>query len=307
MTFAQMPTGRGAVAATVLLGFVLLAPPALRAGQPPRTPRPAPEAEKTVAPADAPDAKTNLLPNGDFETPAEDGTHPAHWQQVDNLVFFWTKDPAFPERGKVIRIDTDVYQRQAYAWWIDRFVRGKPLAEAPEKTPTSGPRYDTIGGLDGGWYWSDFIPVKEGGAYKVYVDVKGPGCLVFIRGYDEKVPVSFGDEEPAVQEQFRKARGGALVDGNGRPIKYRLRYRYTTKFPAGGSDQWKTYTHTKPRHPNSRQLTKGVRYIRIMLYPFWPADTYWFDNVRVVEVLSDAEQAKPDAEKADLKEGKVVR
>jgi len=307
MTFAQSLTARRIVAGAVVMALALLVPSALRAGRPPRTPRPAPEAERTVAPADAPDAKTNLLPNGDFETPAADGTRPAHWQQVDNLVFFWTEDPAAAERGKVIKIDTDVYQRQAYAWWIDRFVRGKPLDEAPAKTPTSGPKYDTIGGLDGGWYWSDFIPVKEGGAYKVYVDVKGPGCLVFVRGYEEKVPIHFGDEEPAVQEQFRKARGDPLKDANGRPIKYRMRYRYTTKFPAGGSDEWKTYTHTKPRHPNSRQITRNVRYIRVMLYPFWPAGTYWFDNVRVVEVPPDAGQAKPEAGEADLKEGKVVR
>ena len=307
MTFAQARAGRWAVAAAVLAGLMMLVPPAVRGGRPPQRPRPAPGPEKTLAPEEAPDAKTNLLPNGDFETPAADGTHPAHWQQVDNLVFFWTTDPEAPERGKVIKIDTDVYQRQAYGWWIDRFVRGKPLAEAPERAPTSGPKYDTIGGLDGGWYWSDFIPVKQGGAYKVCVDAKGPSCYVFVRGYDEILPVSFGDEEPAVQEQFRKARGDPLADAKGRPIRYRLRYRYTTKFPVGGSDQWKTYTHTKPRHPNSRQLTQNVRYIRIMLYPFWPADTYWFDNVRVVEVAADPEQAKPEADEADLKEGKTVR
>jgi len=90
-------------------------------------------------------------------------------------------------------------------------------------------------GLAGGWYWSDFIEVTKGGAYKVYVDAKGPGCLVFIRGYEKKVPIGFGDEEPAAQDQFRRARGDPLTDTNGRPIKYRLRYLYTTKFAAGGS------------------------------------------------------------------------
>jgi len=295
-------------AAVLVLAIVACAPlPLFGAARLQRPPRPVPAAEKPVEKDQAPDAKANLLPNGDFETPAADGTHPVHWQQVDNLVFFWTRDPEAPQRGKVIKIDTDVYQKQAYPWWIDRFVHGKPLSQAPTKTPTSGPKYDTIGGLDGGWYWSDFIEVTKGGAYKVYVDVKGPGCLVFMRGYEKKVPLSFGDEEPAAQQQFRQARGDPLTDANGRPIKYRLRYLYTTKFAAGGSDQWQTYTHIKPRHPNSRDITEKVRYIRIMLYPFWPAATYWFDNVRVVEVKPDAGQARPKAEEADLEEGKVVR
>ncbi len=194
----------------------------------------------------------NLLPNGDFEKASRDRGQPARWQQVDDLVFFWTADPAAPERGRVMRIDTDVYQRQAYQWWVDLFVRGKPLAQAPPKEATSGPKYDTIGGLDGGFYWSDFIEIKKGAAYKAYVDAKGPESYVFIRGYEKRFPVSFGDEAPAVQEQFRRARGERLTDANGRPIKYRLRYIYTTKFMAGGSGEWQTYTPTKPRHPTSR-------------------------------------------------------
>ncbi|HUU10285.1 MAG TPA: hypothetical protein VM431_07060 [Phycisphaerae bacterium] len=305
-----MATEPRARIAAVAVAVVLMATAALRTdAAAPAKPklRPVPTAEKTVPRDEVPDAKANLIANGDFETPADDGTHPAHWQAVDNLVFFWTTDAQAPERGKVIRVDTDVYQSQAYQWWIDRFVRGKPLAEVPTKTPTSGLKYDTIGGLDGGWYWSDFIEVKKGGAYKVYVDVKGPGCLVFIRGYEKKLPISFGDEAPAAQEQFRKARGDPLTDKNGRPVKYYLRYRYTAHFGAGGSDEWQTYTHIKPRHPNSRDIIENVRYIRIMLYPFWPAATYWFDNVRVVEVPPDADQARPKADEADVEEGKVVR
>ncbi len=307
MAIAAVFRFRAALTAATLALVTAAPAPLFGAARSGRPPRPVPAAEKPIEKDQAPDPKASLLQNGDFETPFADGTHPAHWQQVDDLVFFWTTDPGAPERGKVIKIDTDVYQKQAYRWWVERFVRGKPLSQAPKKTPTSGAKYDTIGGLDGGWYWSDFIEIKKGGAYKVYVDVKGPGCLVFMRGYEKKVPISFGDEEPAVQEQFRRARGDPLTDKNGRPIKYRLRYLYTTKFAAGGSDQWQTYTHTKPRHPNSRDITENVRYIRIMLYPFWPAATYWFDNVRVVEVAPEAGQAKPKADEADLEEGKVVR
>lgn len=249
----------------------------------------------------------NLLPNGDFETPADDGAHPAHWQEIDNLVFFWTADPEAPERGKVIKIDTDVYQSQAYAWWIGRFVLGKPASDAPAKEPTSGLKYDTIAGLDGGYYWSDFIEIKKGGAYKVYIDAKGSPAYVFIRGYDKKLPISFGDEAPATQQQFRRARGETRTDERDRPVRYRLRYQYTAKFNVGGSNEWKTYTHEKPRHPNSRDITENVRYLRICIYPYWPPGVYWYDNVRVVEVAPDAEQGRPAADEADVEEGKVVR
>src|SRR5271156_4025491 len=56
----------------------------------------------------------NLIPNGDFEkgTDSPDG-----WQKIDGLTTFWEKDPD-GKRGKVIRIDTDVLQSQAYEWWV---------------------------------------------------------------------------------------------------------------------------------------------------------------------------------------------
>jgi len=264
---------------------------------------------KTVPPDQAPavDSEANLIRNGGFDAPAEDAAHPAHWQSVDNLVWRWIDAPDEEDRGKVIKIDTDVKQKQAYRWWIQRFVHGQGLAAAPEKAKTTPPKYDTIAGLDGGFYWSHWIPVKQGGAYRVYVDAKGPASLVFMRGYEEKPELFFADEHPSVQEVFRKARGESEVDERGRPKVYRLRYIYTTKFRVGGSKRWKTYTHEMPRHPNSRQITEGVRWVRIMLYPHWPPGVYWYDNVRVVEVAPDAQQADPDAEEADYEEGKVVR
>jgi len=225
----------------------------------------------------------NLIRNGGFEEPNDGQTGPRYWQDVEGLVFHWTTDPEAPGRGKVIHIDTDVNQSQAYAWWADHFARGAPLAKAPAKEPTHPPKYDTIAGLDGGFYTSDFIPVKAGAAYKVYVDAKGTGARVFIFGYADKLPLSFGDEQPATQQVLRKARGDPLLDERDRPIKYRLRYQYRTWFKVGGTDEWQSYTHTMPRHPNGEELTEDVRYIRIQIYAFWPPGDYWFDNVRVVE------------------------
>lgn len=259
-------------------------------------------AAAAVLPADG-----NLMANGDFEQAGDTHDSPRHWQSIDRLVFYWQSDPSMPSRGKVIRIDTDVDQKQAYAWWVKRYIRNASLSDAPQKIATTGPKYDTIAGLDGGFYWSDFIRIKPGRAYKVLIDARGPSSKVFIRGYDTQVPLSFADESPAVQEIFREAKGEPSLDAKGKPLKYRLRYRYTTWFPVGGSDQWQTYTHDRPRHPTGRELTENVRFIRIALYPYWPPGEYWYDNVRVYEVDPLPDGGKPAADEADFEEGKVVK
>lgn len=252
------------------------------------------------------DAK-NLLSNGNFETPDISGKSPQDWQQIDGLVWQWIKDPDDQKRGSILRIDTDVTQSQAYQWWVKRFVHHALLADAPAKQPTISPKYDTIGGLDGGFYWSAFFPIEEGKAYKVYIDAKGPMSKVFLRGYVKELPVSFADESPAVQAVLRKARNEPEVDAQGRPVRYRLRYKYTTWFAVGGSDEWQTYTHIKPRHPTSREMTEDVRYLRVMIYPYWPAGVYDYDNVRVIEVEADAQQATPDVHEVEREEGNVIR
>ncbi len=253
-----------------------------------------------------PEGAVNLIPNGDFEKANDTGDGPAHWQKPDNLVFHWETD-ADPKRGRYIGIDTDVKQSQAYAWWIKLFVKGAANKEAPAKEPTVEPKYDTIGGNDGGFYASELIPIKKGGAYKVYVDAKGPRAKVFVRGYDEKVALSFGDEQPAVQQLFRGPRGEPEYTKDGKPVRYRLRYAYQRWFAVGGSDDWKTYTHHDPCHPNGRELTEDVRWIRIQIYPYWPAAKYCFDNVRVIEVPPSKDHGKPESDAADVEEGKVVK
>ena len=249
----------------------------------------------------------NLIRNGDFSEINEQGDGPRYWQRPDGLVMTWMDCPVDEDRGKVIRIDTDVNQSQAYRWWVERYVRGAGLDRVPDKQATRPPRYNTIAGLDGGFFWSDYIPVKPGGAYRVYVDARGGSAKVFIRGYEKKLPLSFGDEQPAVQQVFREARDEPTHDEQGRPIRYRMRYRYTTWFPVGGSDQWQTYTHIQPRHPNNREITENVRDIRIMLYAYWPPGEYWFDNVRVYEVEPAEDGNIPEGDEKDREEGRIIR
>src|SRR4051794_26172606 len=73
-------------------------------------------------------AARNLVPNGDFE---EGKGTPTGWQAVDGLTTFWVKDPD-PRHGKVIKFDTDVYQKQGYEWWV-KIARGARAKDAPRK------------------------------------------------------------------------------------------------------------------------------------------------------------------------------
>lgn len=286
----------------VMLGVVLVLHTQAIQAQPKNAPLKAGVSYQSEPPADGKD----LMINGSFETPSKTEQGPAFWQQPDNLVWHWIEGGEDPG-GKIIRIDTDVNQRQAYAWWVDRYMHGKPLVGVPEKQITKPPKYATIAGLDGGFYISDFIPVEEGGAYRVFVDAKGPASKVFIFGYVEKLPMHFGDEQPAVQQAFREARGESDVTDSGRAKKYRLRYRYRTWFQVGGSDQWTTYTHKEPRHPNDREITEDVRWIRIMLYPYWPPGVYEYDNVRVYQVDPSETRNRREGDAADVEEGRIIK
>lgn len=286
----------------LLLVWLLLCNPQFVLAQPVKKPLKADMSYQALAPADG----QNLMINGGFEQPAEHGDGPVFWQRPDNLVWHWVEDNADKD-GKFIRIDTDVNKGQAYRWWVDRYLHGKPLRDAPKKQITKPPKYGTIAGLDGGFYISDFIPVEEGGAYRVYVDSRGGTSKVFIFGYVEKEPMSFGDEQPAVQQAFRVARGASDVSDSGRAKKYRLRYRYRTWFQVGGSDQWTTYTHKEPRHPNDREITEDVRWIRIMLYPYWPPGVYEYDNVRVYQVDPSETRNRREGDAADVEEGRVIK
>ncbi len=239
----------------------------------PGAPRPGEEAPRGL---NKPGAR-NLVPNGDFET----GTgSPGGWQAVDGLSTFWARDDD-PAHGKVIRFDTDVLQSQAYDWWA-KIASGASAADAPRKQPTVEPKYDTLAGLDGVWFWSDFIPVEKGKSYWLTVDVKGPPILVWLVGYPEKASTSFGADAAAFQEVLAGRRSGRAPDTSRKREVFVHNYVWKGQLAAGGSTGWKTYSRRgKPFRPTS--VTPHVRYVRVMIYPFWPPGAYSVDNVRLTE------------------------
>jgi hypothetical protein len=247
----------------------------------PAAPKPGEEAPKGFI---KPGAK-NLIPNGDFEA----GTiSPTGWQSVDGLSSFWVKD-GDPAHGKVIKFDTDVLQSQGYDWWV-KIADGASPNDAPRKFPTVEPKYDTLAGLDGVWFWSDFIPVEKGKAYWLTVDVKGPAILAWLVGYADKGDSSFGADAAAFQEVLKSKRSGRGPDTSRKRGVFVHKYVWKGQLAAGGSPAWKTYSRrNKPFRPTS--VTPTVRYVRVMLYPFWPPGEYSVDNVRLVE-FEEAKKAE---------------
>ena len=218
----------------------------------------------------------NLVVNGDFE---QGEITPSGWQTIDGLSSFWVDDPD-PKHGKVLKFDTDVLQSQAYEWW-GKIIDGASPHDAPKKLPTVEPKYDTLAGLDGVWFYSDYIAIEPGKSYWLTLDVKGPGILVWLVGYPEKPDTTFGADQGALQQYLQEARGKAPPQRRGRPA-FIHKYVWKGQMAAGGSDQWKTYSRrAKPFQPTKN--TPSVRYVRVLIYPFWPPGTYYVDNVRLVE------------------------
>jgi hypothetical protein len=235
-----------------------------------------PAAEKSEqATSTSTDAK-NLIPNGDFE---QGELTPTGWQTVDGLSSFWVDD-ADAARGKVLRFDSDVLQSQAYEWWA-KIADGASPKDAPKKLPTVEPKFDTLAGLDGVWFFSDFVPVEKGKAYWLSLDVKGPEIMVWLMGYPEKGSTAFGADAEAFQGYLLKM-AGKVKNERGRKNLIHS-YVWKGQLKAGGSDQWKTYSRReKPFRPTS--VTPSVRYVRVLLFPYWPPGHYHVDNVRLVKL-----------------------
>jgi len=229
----------------------------------------------------------NLLLNGDFE---QGERTPVGWQTVDGLTSFWVRDKD-PERSKVIRFDTDVLQSQAYQWWA-KIVEGAGPDDAPVKVPSTDPnKYDTVAAFDGVWFFSDFVPIEPGKEYWLTVDAKGGEMMCWLLGYKEKYEPSFGDDEPAFLGYLRKRTGYDSKQRDFEKIPFKRSWKGQLKI--GGADRWLTYSRReKPFNPTKN--TPSVRYVRVLVLPFWPPGEYYIDNVCLFEYAPDGKGRAPD-------------
>ncbi|MBI2900273.1 MAG: type II secretion system protein GspG [Planctomycetes bacterium] len=205
----------------------------------------------------------NLVQNPGFEDGRKD---PAHWDRCDGLTTFWEKDPLRP--GKCIRVFSRIHIDDYHKRLEEMKLENPPPPSKPREIKGKG--YDTVGGLDGVGYWSDWIDLKAGMRYTLTADVRSEGGKpkIFVKGYSE-LPVE--------------------IDDNGKAKKVLMR-RVTFKIylDCDGGDKWKTSTVTFcPTHDR-----EDVKWARVMLYGYWPAQNYWFDNIRIVEAGKDPEAPK---------------
>ena len=199
--------------------------------------------------------KVNLVKNGSFEK----GTWtPAHWSPVDGLTSFWVERD--DGKGKCLMCDTEVLISQAEAWW-KKIRSGQATAkDAPKKIPVKPNQiYSTVGGLDGVQVYSDFIPVKPKMRYRLSVEIKARWGGIFfpkafVKGYADQT-----DEFTTQKRELYRAYLALRTETQGR--------------------KWETFSRTF----NPTLRTPKVRFIRVMLYSYWPLGKYYWDNVVITE------------------------
>lgn len=163
--------------------------------------------------------------------------------------------------GKVIMMNTKVSERDMVAQW-----KKKGITDWDIPNPARGP----VGATYGLSFYSDSFKIKPKQAYRVSFDFKA----------------------------FKPSGGGKLwVRGYGM-YKGRLRRRYETTINCRvKDDKWNHITQCF--HPTKH--TKAVTDMKIMLYSYWPAGKYYFDNIKL-EAVSDKEYLKCKNENVIKKE-----
>ena len=192
----------------------------------------------------------NLVVNGDLEEWAgeseDDG--PASWERPNGLTTFW--EDVGPPHGRALRTDTDVYLSQ-WELWYPLWKGGAPASEAPERIATVGPKYNTVGGTCGAWYFSDWIPIEADSLYKMSLDIRGAYAKVFVKGYAQ-----FPDQRREVYRAYKAC--------NTRT----------------GGREWEHFERTF--HPTRR--TPSVQWVRIKVFTYWPAGVRYLDNFSIQKV-----------------------
>ena len=145
-------------------------------------------------------------------------------------------------------------------------------------TPTSGPKYDTVAGVEGVPYYSDWIEVERGRSYRLEVD--------FRSGSGRKAPKVFVK--------------GYILDPR-RPKPYRRRVAYKKYLTCKGTEKWKTFRTVF--NPTAR--SGEVRWIRVMIFAYWPPGIYYFDNVKVVPLDREEKEQGRSAGKRRGKKGRA--
>jgi hypothetical protein len=183
----------------------------------------------------------SLVLNGDFEQPARDQAAAPLGWDRPDGLGVQWTNAPDPAHGKAIRLNTAVSEKAMVQSW--------------QKTGLSGtwnipnPADNAVAETYGLSFYSAAIPVKPGQPYKVTFDYLGPsgGAKLWVRGW-------------------------GLFQG-----EKRRRWETTVECRVANPRAWTTIsqeffpTRSRPE----------VNEMKVMLYAFFPAGVYWFDNVKI--------------------------
>jgi hypothetical protein len=231
----------------------------------------------------------NLIANGSFES----GRYwPYGWQATDGLTTFWVQGGT--DGARCLRICTDVLDAQWKAredqvrTAVEQASRkaadpqslpDNPVPPAPERIPTSLPYYNTVAGLHGVHYRSDYIRCAPGAIYRFSIDARTEAKgqpKVFIKG--------FFDDQMQTREGVQTVRRDAYQA----PI-----------FLDPCDGQWRRYARLF--HPSKSKTTLDGKplkpeYLQVQIYAYWGPGDYYFDNVRLDIVGTEPPEAAPETE-----------
>jgi hypothetical protein len=187
-----------------------------------------------------------LLPNGDFErADTRDAGKPAFWDKPDGLGVQWVQlAPEANAKGR------------GRAIRMDTAVSEKAMVAQWQKAGITQwsipkPANSAIAETYGLSFYSDPIPVRPGQAYRVTFDYRGAsgGAKLWVRGWGQV--------------------GGVK------------RRRWETIVNCRVNDSgWTTFSQVF--HPTKAR--PDVTEMRVMLFAYYPAGLYWFDNIRIEPV-----------------------
>lgn len=233
----------------------------------------------------------NLLSNGDFE---KGDRYPSGWQRPDDFSTFWVTDP---KKGKCMKIDSSVPEDQ----WHER------LEQMKEENPPAPPKphklrspYQAIGANDGVPFFSEFVDIKPAYNYTLSIEAKNDGksaaadpqkggkvgAKIFVKGYKE-FPADI------------------VVDGKVKRVNMK-RVAFKMYKDLDLTAEWqKTSFSFCPTLEDPE-----IKWIRVMIYVYWPAGIAYFDNVELKESgkneLAETNWKKIGSNKREEEEKKLL-
>ena len=211
-----------------------------------------------------------LLPQGNFEKAKKNAKTPEGWDDVDDLTSFYVDRP--DGNGKCLKFDSDVYDKEARARREEMKLPRDKRPPAKPKTPTTGPKYDTVAGGSGALLWSDYADVEPGATYRLVAEVNtyAPEVKIFIKGY--------------------------MTHRGERRIAYK-KYLKCKPEDEGELGKWKYYsTDFTPGNPYNKRIK--IEWVKVMIMVFWPPGEAYVDNVSIKKIV------KPGGDEEKKKKGK---